>query len=93
MAAIQTPYKFDDGRNGYFTKSDKFYKTIEVEEPIEVTDESGTRIEMKKVTKDIYYKIRKVGTEEVYDSAIDVIKYDYEDVTEAEMEAEYGSNQ
>ena len=93
MAAIQTPYKFDDGRNGYFTKSDRLYKTMEVEEPVELTDESGTRIEMKKVMKDIYYKIRKVGTKEVYDSAIDVIKYDYEDVTEAEMEAEYGSNQ
>lgn len=93
MAVKQVPYDFEDGRKGYHTKSDKFYKTIEVEEPIEIENESGEKvIEFEKVSKDIYYKIKKVGTNEIYDDAIDVIKYDYEEVSEAEMEAEYDSN-
>lgn len=93
MAVKQVPYDFEDGRKGYYTKSDKFYKTIEVEEPIETENENGEKIiEFKKVPKDIYYKIRKVGTNEIYDDAIDVIKYDYEEVNEAEMEAEYDCN-
>lgn len=92
MTVIKDPYVFKDGRIGTLAKSDKFYKTIVESRPVPVTDENGTHLELQKVTRDVYYKIRKVGTDEVYDEAVDVIKYDYEEVTEAEMEAEYGSN-
>ena len=93
MAAKTIPYKFNDGRGGFYTKSNKVYKTIEIETPIETKDENGEiKIEFVKEQKDIYYKIRKIGTDEVYDEAIDIIEHKYEDVTEAEMEAEYGSN-
>ena len=86
---VKEEYKFKDGRVGIRTHSDKFYKTIEVEEPTENNGE----IELKKVYKDIYYKIRKVGTDEIYEEAIDILNFEYEEVSQAEMEAEYGSSQ
>ena len=90
---VKEPYNFGDGRKGYYTKSDRFYKTIEVEEPVEKENENGEKvIEFKKVLKDVYYKIRKVGTNEIYDDATDILNFDYEELTEAEMEAEYDGN-
>ena len=85
---IKEPYNFNDGRIGIKSYSNKFYKTIEVEE---AHDENGELI-FKKLPKDIYYNIRKVGTDEVYDEAIDILSFEYEEVSLEEMEAKYDSN-
>lgn len=79
---IQTEkYTFKDGRIGTNTYSDKLYKNIEK------VDEDG-----KIIVEPIYYSIRKKGTTEIYarnsekkEQAIDVLSFEYEEVTEAEM--------
>ena len=68
-------YTFADGRVGTLTKSDKFYKNIEI------SDNNGNV-----VIEPVYYYIRKVGTNEVYNEAIDILYFEYEEVTEEEME-------
>lgn len=78
---VKQPYYFGDGRVGTLTKSDKFFKNIRE------LDENG-----KEVVKLINYKIRKKGTTEVYDEAIDILAFEYEELTEAEMVAEYDGN-
>ena len=79
---IQTePYVFKDGRIGTNTYSDKFYKNVKR------LDENG-----ETVIETVYYYIRKKGTEELYartgekkDQAIDILPFEYEEVTEEEM--------
>ncbi len=78
---VKEPYYFGDGRIGTLTKSDKFFKNITE------LDENG-----KEVIRPVNYKIRKKGTAEVYDVAIDILPFEYEELTEAEMVAEYDSN-
>ena len=67
-------YTFADGRVGTLTKSDKFYKYVE-----ELNENNEV------VNKPVYYYIRKVGTNEVYNEAIDILPFEYEEVTEEEM--------
>lgn len=97
MTVIKNPYVFKGGRVGTIAKSDRVYKTIE-ETTIEVDEqgnpvlnENGEPVE-KTETKIIFYDIRKKGTEEVYGEAVDVLPYDYEEVSYEEMEAKYGGN-
>ena len=97
MTVIKNPYIFKDGRTGTLTKSDRVYKTIE--ETITEVDEQGNPIlnedgePVKKTeTKIIFYDIRKKGTGEVYSEAVDILPYDYEEVSYEEMEAKYGGN-
>lgn len=72
---IQTQaYKFVDGRIGTKTFSDKLYKNVER------INENG-----EKVIEPVYYYIRKVGTNEVYSEAIDILSFKYEEVTEEKM--------
>ena len=79
---IQTePYIFKDGRIGTNSYSDKFYKNVER------LDENA-----EKVVEPVYYYIRKKGTEETYarigenkEQAIDILPFEYEEVTEEEM--------
>lgn len=75
------PYVFKDGRTGINTYSDEFYKNIER------IDDNG-----KTITEPVYYHIRKKGTEEIYarvgektEQAIDILPFEYEEVTEEEM--------
>lgn len=71
---VTAVYTFADGRVGTKTFSDKFYKTKEIiEENGEIT------------LKPINYYIRKKDTNEVYDEAIDILNFEYEEVTEEEM--------
>ena len=71
---VKTVYTFEDGRIGTLTKSDKFYKNVE---RLDENDE--------KVIEPVNYYIRKKGTNEVYNEAIDVLPFEYEEVTEEEM--------
>ena len=71
---VKTVYTFADGRVGTKTFSDKLYKNVER------LDEKG-----EKVVEPVNYYIRKKGTEEVYNEAIDILPYEYEEVTEEEM--------
>ena len=71
---VKTVYTFEDGRIGTKTYSDKLYKITSR------LDEDGREIQ-----EQVYYYIRKVGTQEIYDQAIDVLPFDYEEVTEEEM--------
>lgn len=71
---VKTVYTFADGRVGTKTYSDKFYKNIE---------RLGKNEE--KVVETVNYYIRKKGTEEVYNEAIDILPFEYEEVTEEEM--------
>ena len=71
---IKSVYTFSDGRVGTLTKSDKFYKYIDVlNENNEVVKEPE------------YYYIRKKGTDEIYNEAIDILPFEYDEVTEEEM--------
>lgn len=71
---IKSVYTFADGRIGTLTKSDKFFKYID------------TLNENNEVVKEpVYYYIRKKGTNEVYNEAIDILPFEYEEVTEEEM--------
>ena len=97
MTIIKDPYVFKGGRVGTLSKSDKIYKTLE--EEIIQEDEQGNPIlnedgepVVKIETKTIFYDIRKKGTDEVYNEAIDVLSYDYEEVSFEEMEAKYGGD-
>lgn len=71
---VKTVYTFADGRVGTKRYSDKFYKNIEK------LDENG-----EQVIEPVNYYIRKIGTNEVYNEAIDILPYEYEEVTEEEM--------
>lgn len=68
------PYHFKDGRIGTISKSDKFYKYIDVLNENNVV-----------VKEPVYYYIRKKGTDEIYNVAIDILPFEYEEVTEEEM--------
>ena len=97
MTVIKDPYVFKGGRVGTLSKSDKIYKTVE-EEIIQVDEEGNPILNengepvVKTETKTIFYDIRKKGTEEVYNEAVDVLPYDYEEISYEEMEAKYGGN-
>lgn len=71
---VKTVYTFADGRVGTKTYSDKFYKNVE---------RLGENEE--KVVEPVNYYIRKKGTKEVYNEAIDILPFEYEEVTEEEM--------
>ena len=84
---IQTkPYNFTDGRIGTKHYSDKLYKTIEVDKVDEngniVLNEQGQPV---KEMKSIYYYIRNKTTGGVYSEAIDILPYEYDELTEEEM--------
>ena len=68
-------YTFADGRVGTLRKSDKFFKYIDT-----INDNNEI------VKEPVYYYIRKKGTNEVYSEAIDILPFEYEEVTEKEME-------
>ena len=97
MTIIKDPYVFKGGRVGTLSKSDKIYKTLEEEiiqedeEGNPVLNENGEPV-VKIETKTIFYDIRKKDTDEVYNEAIDVLSYDYEEVSFEEMEAKYGGD-
>lgn len=69
-------YTFADGRVGTLTKSDKFFKYIDT---LNENNEA--------VKEPVYYYIRKKGTDEVYNEAIDILPFEYEEVTEEEMKS------
>lgn len=71
---VKTVYTFADGRVGTKTYSDKFYKNIE---RLNEKDE--------KTVEAINYYIRKKDTNEIYSEAIDILPFEYEEVTEEEM--------
>ena len=71
---VKTVYTFADGRVGTKTYSDKFYKNVER------LGENG-----EKVVEPINYYIRKKNTNEIYSEAIDILPFEYEEVTEEEM--------
>ena len=71
---VKTVYTFADGRVGTKTFSDKLYKNVER------LDEKG-----EKVVEPVNYYIRKKGTNEVYNEAIDILPFEYEEVTEEEL--------
>lgn len=77
------PYTFADGRIGTKNYSDKVYKVLYKtdENGEEILDANGNKI-IEGVMK---YCIRKVGTNEIYDEAIDVLNYTYEELTAEEM--------
>jgi hypothetical protein len=89
MTVIKDPYILKDGRVGTIAKSDRVYKSFEETTTEEVDGEIVERTEIKV----IFYDIRKKGTGEIYSEAIDVLPYDYEEVSYEEMEAKYGGNQ
>ena len=88
MSIVKEVYVFKDGRTGTLTKSDRVYKSFEETTTEEVDGEVVERTE----TKVIFYDIRKKGTNEIYSEAVDVLPYDYEEVSYEEMEDKYGSN-
>ena len=97
MTVVKEPYIFKGGRVGTIAKSDRVYKATE-EEVIQgdeqgnpILNENGEPI-VKTETKIIFYDIRKKGTGEVYSEAVDILPYDYEEVSYEEMEAKYGGN-
>lgn len=88
---VQTkPYNFTDGRIGTKHYSDKLYKTIEVDKVDEngniVLNEQGQPV---KEMKNVYYYIRNKTTGGIYDDAIDVLPYEYEELTDTEMAEAY----
>ena len=85
---LTEPYKFPDGRNGFFTRSTLVYKITEDS----IVEEVDGELVERRAPKTIYYDIRKKGTDEIYKDAKDIIRYEYEEVTHEEMEAKYGSN-
>lgn len=88
MSIVKDVYIFKDGRTGILTKSDRVYKATE-ETVIKEVD--GKPIKTTEV-KVIFYDVRKKGTGEVYENAVDLYPYDYEEVSFEEMEEKYGSN-
>ena len=83
MSIVKEVYVFKDGRTGTLTKSDMAYKSFEET----TTEEVDGEIVEKTETKVIFYDIRKKGTGEVYSEAVDILPYDYEEVTFEEMRA------
>lgn len=89
MVVTET-YNFKDGRVGTKHYSDKLYKTIEVNKVDEngniVLNEQGQPV---KEMKSIYYYIRNKTTNAVYSDAIDILPYEYEELTDTEMAEAY----
>ena len=72
-------YKFNDGRIGTKSYSDKLFKLKEVE-----TGDGN------KEMKEVHYFIRKVGSpNEIYEEAIDILPFEYEELSTLEMEEEF----
>ena len=78
---IKEIYNFKDGRVGTKHYSDKLYKTTEVEE----LNEQG---ELVKIQRDVYYYIKNTTTNAVYSEAIDILPYNYVELTDDEMKQE-----
>ena len=75
---VKESYKFADGRVGTIAKSNLVFGKITE------YDEYGNAYKTDK-----YYDIRKVGTTEEYDVAIDIVEHEYEELTFEEMSAKY----
>lgn len=75
---VKEEFIFKDGRKGTKTYSDKVYKEIEK------INQDGESIIIQE-----HYKIRKIGTDEIYDEAIDVESSNYEYIeTDEKIELE-----
>lgn len=81
MVVTET-YNFKDGRVGTKHYSDKLYTTEEVE----MLNENGERT---KVKQDVYYYIKNTTTNAVYSEAIDILPYNYVELTDEEMAEAY----
>lgn len=75
---VKEIYNFKDGRVGTKHYSDRVYKTIEVEEP----NEQGELVKTQQV---VHYYIKNTTTNAVYSEAIDILPYNYIELTDEEM--------
>lgn len=82
---VTESYKFKDGRDGFLSKSDRIFTVIEEK----VFEEVAGEIIERNEPKIVFYDIRKKGTNEIYNSAIDMFKTEYEEVAEEEMQKKY----
>ena len=83
---VKETYNFKDGRVGTRHYSDRIYKTIEVDKVDEkgnvVLNEQGQPV---KEIKNVYYYIKNKTTGGIYSDALDILPYDYDELTEEEM--------